>query len=193
MKGRKPYEKCPVYTSDHFLLRAIERRDAEDLLRCYSDVSAVRLMNADNCGGTDFHFKTLNELKDYMEGWFDGYRRCIIVRFSIVDHQSGKAIGTVEMYDKDGYLMVPQMPPVKLSDNDTGILRIDLCSSYETQDYVGELLGLATQNFDYAFRVQHLLVKAIPVAVERISALRACGFVPVECNGVAPYGDYYTR
>ena len=68
-----------------------------------------------------------------------------------------------------------------------GILRLDLCSAYETQDYILELLDLSIENFYEAFGVQQILTKAIPDATERISALRACGFVPAEHtrNGAA--------
>lgn len=81
----------------------------------------------------------------------------------------------------------------ELTDNNIAILRIDICSNYETQEALGELVLLLVANFYAPFQVQHLLVKAIPIATERMLALRSCGFVPVEYNGIMPYGDYYMR
>jgi RimJ/RimL family protein N-acetyltransferase len=41
------YEQIPIMESDRFLLREIEDMDAEDLLKVYSDKSAVPLFNND--------------------------------------------------------------------------------------------------------------------------------------------------
>ncbi len=44
------YEQIPVMESGKFLLREIdEMRDADDLLKVYSDKAAVPLFNSDNC------------------------------------------------------------------------------------------------------------------------------------------------
>jgi len=177
MKGKHPYAECPVYTTAHFLVRLVEKEDGEDLLRCYSDPSAVRLMNADNCD-TDFHFETLDAMNDYLKGWLNAYQASAFVRFAIIDSQHEQAIGTIEMYDKTRKL---------------GILRLDLCSTYERQEYIRELLQLAIENFYKAFGVQQIAIKAILAAAERISALRECGFAPAERHVNGPYGDYYLR
>jgi len=179
VKGRSPYDKCPVYTSEHFSLRLVEEGDAEDMLCCYSDVSSVRLMNADNCT-SDFYYTTLSEMKDCIQGWLKGYERGVpvCIRFSIIDTQNGKVIGTIEMYVKS---------------RDIGVLRIDLCSAYETQNHIIELLQLSTGKFYDVYGVQHILTKAIPIATERIAALRACGFTPAEHHAMKPHGDYYIR
>lgn len=169
------YDKCPVYSSDHFLLRSVEQRDAKELLGCYSDPLSVRLINADNCT-SDFNYQTLDEMNDCIRGWLSGYRQGVIVRFSVIDNQNGKAIGTIEMYRKK---------------KDIGILRLDLCSAYETQKSVRELLELSVENFYNEFCVKQILTKAIPLATERISALSTCGFTPVEQHAMSPYGDYY--
>lgn len=177
MRAKEVYDKCPAYASDHFLLRLVEQGDAEDLLRCYSDASAVRLMNADNCT-SDFHYQTLDEMKDCIRFWLREYGEGLYVRFSIIDNQDGRAVGTIEMFGKT---------------KNTGILRLDLCSAYERRDCILELLGLSVENFHNAFSVQHILTKAIPVATERIAALRACGFLPAERHAMKPHGDYYVH
>lgn len=177
MSSPSIYDNCPTYSSDHFLLRLVAPGDAEDLLCCYSNAVSVRLMNADNCT-SDFHYSTLDEIDDCIRGWLNGYQRHIIVRFSIVDTRNGKAIGTVEMYRKT---------------KDVGILRLDLRSEYESQSHILELLELSVESFYAAFGVQQILTKAIPAAAERISALRARGFVPAEHHAMKPHGDYYSH
>lgn len=74
-----------------------------------------------------------------------------------------------------------------------GILRLDLCSAYERQERIVELLTLSIEHFYAAFGVQQIVTKATPAATERISALRACGFTPEEGNVNGPHGDYYRR
>lgn len=177
MKGKHIYEKYPAYTTDHFLLRLVEERDAEDLLQCYSDAAAVRLMNSDNCTG-DFHLGTLHGMKVCIQQWRAEYERSFYVRFSVVEVRNRKAIGTIEMFDKTA---------------EVGVLRMDLCTAYERQDYIVELLTLSVENFYEAFGVQHIVTKAIPAAVERIAALHACGFTLTEREVNGPYGDYYIR
>ena len=171
MKDKTIYDKCPVYESDHFLLRLVDEKDAEDLLQCYSDESAVRLMNSDNCS-CDFHFQTLSEMNDQIRGWLGAYKEGAFIRFSIVDIQTSKAVGTIEMFDKT---------------KDIGILRLDLCSTYETQNYLNELIGLSTDKFHDIYDVQHILIKAIPSARERISALRESDFN----NTILPQGEIW--
>lgn len=175
MKKAKFGDISPVYTSDRFVLRLVEEDDAVDLLDCYSDASAVRFMNADNCT-SDFYYKTLEEMKDCIKGWLKGYRNGGPVRFSIIDIQDGKIIGTIEMYEKT---------------RDVGILRLDLRSPYESQFFLAELLKLSIEKFYESYGVQHIMVKSIPFAEERVSALYKCGFTPVECNNVMPFDSYY--
>ncbi|MEN6356420.1 MAG: GNAT family N-acetyltransferase [Armatimonadota bacterium] len=201
MKDTTIFDNCPVYKSGHFKLRLVEQEDAENLHQCYSDPSAVRLMNSDNCS-CDFYFKTLNEMTEMIRGWIGAYESrwgayeggaCI--RFSIIDTQNNTAVGTIEMFDKT---------------KDIGILRLDLCSAYEKQDYLIELIELATEKFHNAFGVKQILTKAIAEAAVRIYALQACGYnstvIPrgdiwwtwidgkkVRDRKLMPYGDYYVH
>jgi hypothetical protein len=43
----EPYKNCPAYETDSFILHLVNISDADDLLLCYSDRSAVSRMNAD--------------------------------------------------------------------------------------------------------------------------------------------------
>ena len=54
-----PYEKCPVFENENYLIRLIDDLDAPDLLLVYSDEKAVAFFNSDNCGGDDFHMTRL--------------------------------------------------------------------------------------------------------------------------------------
>jgi [ribosomal protein S5]-alanine N-acetyltransferase len=175
VRGEQVYEECPVYAYDHFVLRQVEMADAEDLLRCYSDESAVRLMNADNCN-SDFNFKTIEEMRGYIAGWLEGQKRCVAIRFAIVDKEHAGAIGTVEMFPKT---------------REVGILRIDLCAAYEKKNSILEVLALSVPNFHKAFDVPQVLMKAIPEATERVSALLEYGFVPVDVHAMQPHKHYY--
>lgn len=58
-----PYEKCPIYENENYLLRLVEASDAPDLLLVYSDEKAVPYFNSDNCNGDDFHYTTLERMQ----------------------------------------------------------------------------------------------------------------------------------
>ena len=57
------YENCPVFEGERFKLRLVEKSDAKDLLKVYSDEQAVYLFNGDNCDGDDFHYTTLERMQ----------------------------------------------------------------------------------------------------------------------------------
>lgn len=177
MKSLSIYDEHPIFASDHFLLRLVKLDDAGDLLLCYSDQAAVRLMNSDNCT-SDFFYTSMDEMEDCIRGWMDGYQRRIIVRLSIIDRQGSKAIGTIEMHGKT---------------RNTGVLRLDLRSAYETQNNILELLRLSIPAFYEALDVRRILIKSIPAALERITALRAYGFTPAEDHAMKPHCDYYVH
>ena len=46
---RDVYEYCPEFENDKYLLRLISEEDTNDLLKVYSDASAVPFFNGDNC------------------------------------------------------------------------------------------------------------------------------------------------
>lgn len=201
MRDQSIFDNCPVYESNHFMLRLVEEKDAEDLLACYSDPSAVRLMNSDNCT-CDFLFTKLDEMVDMIRGWrgayetrWGEYEGGALLRFSIFDKQNNKAVGTIELFDKT---------------KDVGILRLDLCSEYEKQELLTEIIRLSTEKFFDAFGVKRIYTKAIMEAAERIASLNACGYkstiMPrgalwltwidgkkVRGQKNMPYGDYYVH
>ena len=59
-----PYETCPIFENESYLIRMIDESDAPDLLLVYSDEKAVPFFNSDNCGGDDFYMTRL----EYVQG-----------------------------------------------------------------------------------------------------------------------------
>ncbi|MBL4933108.1 GNAT family N-acetyltransferase [Clostridium paridis] len=177
------YEKCPVYESEKFIYRMVEEKDAEDLLECYSDPKAFKLFNSDNCT-SDFFYKTLEEMEECIKFWLDQYKDKYYVRISIVDKQINKAIGTIEFYDR------------KVNYKDifkVGVLRLDLASKYENEEFISEIIDIVINNLCEAYEVEHIITKAIPDAKERILALINKKFERLEDKVILPYNDYYIR
>lgn len=165
-----PYIKCPVLESKHFTLRLVEKDDAEDLLACYSDTKSQEIFDATNCT-SDFRYKTLDEMNRCIDFFLSNYNNHGFVRFTILDKDIERAVGTVEMFNATGHLT---------EGNGLGILRIDLASLYEKQQYIEELLALCLTPFYELFGVGIIVTKAVPIAGERIIALNTAGFKPYE-------------
>lgn len=176
------YTKCPVYNSDIITLRQTENEDAVELLKCYSDEKAVPLFNSDNCHGDDFHYLTLERMKQAIDFWDFSYKNKYFVRWTVILNATREKIGTIEMFHR-------------IADdefNHFGVLRIDLQSSYETRLIIDEILKIANEYFYEAFDVKEILTKAISSAEERIAALLTNGYTPLE-KKLMVYGDYFVR
>ena len=63
------YEECPKFENEKYIIRPVLDNDAVDLLKVYSDEKAVLLFNSDNCGGDDFHYTTLERMKQAIDFW----------------------------------------------------------------------------------------------------------------------------
>ena len=174
------YETCPVIESERFLLRLVTEQDCADLLKVYSDVAAVPLFNSDNCNGDDFHYTTMERMKQGLQFWIWSYENGWFVRWSIVDKGENTVIGTVE-----------------LCGSDRGILRVDLRSDYEKDDVLAELLAqIVPSSFEW-LGCKELITKAKPIAIARIKVLTERGFVPMNEPLVGhdgtKYGDYFMK
>ena len=95
-----PYEKCPVYENEKYMLRMVKKEDKKDLLKVYSDEKAVPFFNSDNCGGDDFHYTTESRMEQAIEYWFWEYNRQGFVRWTIVSKTVNEAIGTIELFNR---------------------------------------------------------------------------------------------
>lgn len=178
------FETCPEHESENFILRLVEPTDAGDLLDCYSDTQAVRFMNADRCT-SDFHFKTIEEMRQCIGFWLREYANRAYVRFAIVGKATNRAVGTVEMFGGPGGEMA-----------EWGMLRIDIASAYEKTRLLREIICIAIDRFYEEFRVRNIVTKAIPEAAERREALEQCGFTGL-AEGVVrfdrPRDNYFVR
>jgi len=155
-----PYTSCPTFDTEHFHLRLVQLSDAADLLKCYGDPKAQALFNSDKCN-TDFCFRTTDEFENYIASWLEAYENKHFIRFAIVDKSLGKAVGTIEMFDK-------------------GVLRLDICSKYEQPNFLDPLFTLCVREFFPLFNAKQMLHKAVPAAKHRIAILQKLGFKPAE-------------
>ncbi len=181
------YDQIPVMESDKFLLREIsEDTDAEDLLKVYSDESAVPLFNSDNCVN-DFYYVSIEEMKDTIEFWKKEYQKKHYVRWAIIDKKTNRAIGTIELFNR------------KANDyfNNCGLLRLDLRSDYEKQDDIEDILAIIIPKAKELFACERIATKAIPIAKERIKTLEHIGFCLSEESVIGHdgirYGSYYVQ
>lgn len=170
-----PYEICPTFETEHFVLRLVSEEDAEGLLKCYSDSKAQKIFNSDRCTG-DFCMYAIEDIKACINAWLYAYSQQDFIRFSIVDKSLSTAIGTVEMFGYTGKYKVK-----------TGILRVDVSSEYENPDHLNEIFRVCNENFFDLFEVDTIATKAIPLAVQRRSALSHIGFR----EGDAYEGEHY--
>lgn len=161
------YQSCPMYETDNFILRLVKQEDAEDLLACYSDKAAVARMNADSCTN-GFYYQTIDEMRSAIDFWLTEYNDQCFVRFAIVDKNTMKAIGTVEMFDT-------KIPAA----GNVGVLRIDIASVYESAKNISELTALAVGEFMRDFETEAIVVKAGHTP-ERAEVFISYGFVPTD-------------
>jgi len=178
-----PYEKCPVFETESFILRLVEKNDAKDLLKCYSDENAQPLFNADNCT-SNFIYKTIEEMNQCIDFWIYAYKDKGFIRFSIIDKMTKRIIGIIEMFGSNCEFG-------KITS--WGILRIDIQSNYETEKYLSELIKLSVNNFYILFGIKNILSKAIPKAQNRIKILLDNGFIDYIDETEKPRKYYYYR
>lgn len=168
-----PYIHCPSYETESFMLRIVSANDAEDLLQCYADKEAVARMNTDACTSS-FYFESVAEMEAAILFWLSEYKQQRYVRFAVVDKENKEAIGTVEIFG-----------------GEFGVLRIDLCSAYETPSYFSELLSCAVHHFYTDFDVQIMCIKVLPEFAMRTDTIKKFGFILT--NDFRPGGYYYAR
>ena len=175
---KEPYEKCPVLETQSFILRLVSEDDAHDLLACYSDPKSQEIFNSENCA-SDFCYNTVDEMRACIRFWLKEYNQKMYVRFSVIDKKIQKPIGTIEMFNAEGFF----------NDYDGGILRIDLASKYETSDCISEILNLANQRFYSLFGADMIVTKGSPKEENRVHGLLAAGYQSY--NWKSPGKNFY--
>jgi ribosomal-protein-alanine N-acetyltransferase len=176
------YEECPTYKNRIITLRQTNMEDVQELLKCYSDENAVPFFNSDNCNGDDFHYITIERMKQAIDFWNFSYKNKYFVRWTVILNDTNEKVGTIEMFHRiadDGF-------------NHYGILRIDLQSNYETQPVINDILEIVNENFYKAFDVKAILTKAIPSATERITSLVLKGYQAIN-EKLVIYDDYFVN
>ncbi len=182
-----PYMTCPAFESENYLLRLVEPTDVADLLLVYSDEKAVPYFNGDNCHGDDFHYTTSERMQGAVDFWTQAYREKWFVRWTIVDKKTQKAVGTIELFNRqsEDYF------------NDCGLLRLDLRSDYEKAESIYEILSLIVPPAYELFHCQMIATKAVPSATQRREALEKLGFSAAKEALVGDdgtrYTDYYVK
>ena len=88
-----------------------------------------------------------------MEGWLDAYKNRGFIRYGIIDKNSNKAVGTMEIFggERGGEC------------TDYGVLRIDVRSEYENEESLAELLKIS-DSFFFDVNTEMFITKAIPEA-----------------------------
>ena len=163
-----PYTEATPLASDRFTLRPMKPDDAEALLACYADPRAWPFFNDDNCSG-HFMFKTRKEMGEAIRIWIICQETRAFMRYTLLDN--GVPFGTVEFCPRN------ELHPVH---GRVSIVRVDVDPAHEQADDLYDLLKCTIRQMMPAFRVDALITKAVPQAVERIAALKAWGFRPTE-------------
>ena len=180
-----PYEKCPVFENENYLLRFVKAEDAPDLLLVYSDEKAVPIFNSDNCVD-NFHYICLEQMQRTIAFWQQEYEKKYYVRWTIWDKKTCHAIGTIELFNR------------KAEDyfNDCGLLRLDLRSDYEYTDIILEILSLILESASELFECVMMATKVPACAAERKKAVEKLGFILskeelIGGHNGKTYRDYY--
>lgn len=178
------YAQCPEVSGRRYALRLVREKDCEDLLKVYSDAEAVPLFNSDNCNGDDFHYTTLERMREAIDFWLWSYANGWFVRWSILDRETDSAIGTVELFRQE----------YDHGRRARAVLRLDLRSDYEREEAVADILSLVFPSAFEWFGCDTAITKAKPIALQRRKALASLGFTDSEetvtGNDGTVYSDY---
>lgn len=180
-----PYEKCPVFENENYLLRLVESDDAPELFLVYSDEKAVPYFNSDNCFG-NFYCELPEYVQGMVDSWIMEYKEQHFVRWAVIDKNINKAIGTIELFNR------------KAEDyfNNCGLLRLDLRSDYEHEENIFEILSLITPSAFELFNCEMIATKIPPFAVERKNSAERLNFKEskeklIGGDSKKSYTDYY--
>ena len=61
------YQDFPVFEDNNYMLRALVKEDAADLLKVYSDKAAVPFFNSDNCNGDHFFYDIMERVEQALD------------------------------------------------------------------------------------------------------------------------------
>ena len=119
--------------------------------------------------------------------WQREYEQKYYVRWAVVYKRTGKAIGTIELFNRQAgdYF------------TDCGLLRLDLRSDYENEECISSILALIVLEAKDMFGCKMIATKAVAAAEQRICVLKKMGFVlsreVVMGHDGTGFGDYYEK
>lgn len=164
------YEKVPVFESSRYLLRFVEKKDAEDLLAVYGDKSALPFFNSDNCHGDNFYYPDLERMSKAIDFWLYSYAEKFFVRWSILDKLTSRAVGTIELFNRQA---------ADAFDN-CAVLRLDVRSDFENERALSDIASLILKDTKELFASEKIITKIPIYAVERKAAFERLGFLKSE-------------
>lgn len=181
------YENCPVLENEKFRLRLITKADATDLLQVYSDKNALPFFNSDNCHGDNFYYPSRERMEQAVDFWCEAYQKGWFVRWTVIDRQEDKAVGSVEMFHRTA----------EDAFDGVGVLRLDVGSSYEKKEVLGELFGIIIPPAYELFGCDEIITKIPVYAVERAAAAAEFGWkeskaLMISQDGGFAYNGYWT-
>lgn len=179
-KMKNVYEVCPVLENKKYLIRIVKEEDGKDLFDVYSDKNALPFFNSDNCDGDNFYYPTEERMLEAIKFWRMSYNNRWFVRFSIVDKEKGKIIGTIEGFHRvsdDSY-------------NGAGLIRLDVGSAYEQKEVLTDIFSIILKPSFELFECEEIITKVPIYAVERVEAVKALGFKKSE-NPLIGQNDRY--
>ncbi len=213
-----PYETCPVFENENYLLRLIAPADTQDLLLVYSDEKAVPFFNGDNCHGDDFHYTTLERMQGAVDFWCQAHDEGWFIRWVIVDKKAIRPDSAPDSANS-GTRQEDNTPDsadstarntegtaigtIELFNreaedyfNHCALLRLDLRSDYERADSIYEILSLIVPQTYEMFGSRMAATKVPPFAAERKAAVEKLGFTLSEevltgSDDGKEYKDYY--
>lgn len=179
-----PYEKCPIAENSDYIIRFVEVSDAESLLPCYANPTESVITNSFNCT-MGYGAKTIEKMRDYIEGWQRSYEQKAFIRWSVVNKNCFKAVGSIELFNRQSTDFF----------NNCAILRLDLCDEYEKIDEINKIMELIIPNVFSWFECEFVATKVSPSAIERIESLRKFGFKQsqniVKCGNCVEFGGFW--
>lgn len=176
------FKECPSLENENFLIRFIEQKDAEDLLKVYSDKLALPFFNSDNCHGSNFYITNMQDMDNTIFYWLKEYYEYKgFVRFSIIDKKRNQVIGTIEIFKRIANDFF----------NECGLLRVDVGSPDEESSILTPIFSLISVPFMDWFDCKFIATKAPIYAVERINSLKEVGYVKKEESLIGHDGTHY--
>ena len=169
-------------------LLSLLRRVALPEEAVYLTPAALPYFNSDNCNGDNFYYATREQMEEAVSFWELAYKNRWFARLTILEKESGALIGTMELCyraSEDAF-------------NGMCVLRVDVGSAYEREAVLSELFELVTPHTDAWLGSKGIVTKAPVYAVERVAALKKCGFSPSEhflldSRSGYPYSGYWTN